>query len=244
MGEGRLPHVLSVGWAAIALAPITSGWSAIDRGWTPVGDNGMIAAGAADTFTSEIPLLGMPSSIGYYSGVHVRHPGPLGFWFLALPARVFGAPGYGLVLGCVVLSVACLALVALTLRRTTGPVLEAGFLAATALMILGVGEPLGPDLVLYGHADSVIGQLRLEGVDVRLVDEERENDYVLYDYRARHPATGEEAVHILLRVGTSAPPEGYRLLSSYDPAEPVESYEGYSVPLFFAVPTTVFVRIE
>lgn len=142
-------RVLTLGWAGLAAVPLTSGWSAVRSHWTPVVDNGLIAAQAVDSVSGSAPLLGMPSSLGPYTGAAVRHPGPLGFWLLALPAEALGAPGYGLVVGAVVTSVACLAGLAFLVRRTCPPVLEAVALVTVALAVLGLGgdrlrDPFNP----------------------------------------------------------------------------------------------------
>lgn len=143
--------VLLLGWIAVAMVPVVSGYSAARGGWTPVGDNGLIAARTLDTFTSDIQLVGMQTSLGLYADAEVYHAGPLGYWLLAPFAEVFGEPGYGLIVGAVALNVACILAIAALVRGHRRVAVEPVALVLVALVVLALGgerlrEPFNPYL--------------------------------------------------------------------------------------------------
>lgn len=92
----------SVRWGAVcglvASLPVWAGilrlWAA---GWTPVGDEAVIAWRSWDVFTGHGPLVGQFTQASGQSSHAVFDPGPLLYWALALPTRL--APGVGPLLG-------------------------------------------------------------------------------------------------------------------------------------------------
>ena len=124
--DRQVTWALTAGWAATALAPLTSAVALVRSPWTPVIDNAVIAAMTVDSLSTDPPLLGMPTSLGIQDGVPLSHPGPLGFWLLALPTRLWGEPGDGLVVGALLLTMASLATIAFLLRRRGREVLYLG----------------------------------------------------------------------------------------------------------------------
>jgi hypothetical protein len=121
---------LAAGFAA-AIPVIAATVRAIEAGWVPVADRGIIATRAHDVFTSHMPLVGQYTLAGEVTG-HVTHSlGPMLFWLLAVPAYygstvgmtvVMGATNTLSIVGCVVLA-----------RRRGGRVLMAMSAAAIAL---------------------------------------------------------------------------------------------------------------
>jgi hypothetical protein len=144
---------LDLGWLAVAAAPVYSAASAIRAGWAAVGDTGAIAAFTADVPGPHLPLVGMPASLPSVDGELLFHPGPLGFWVLALPTRLLGAPGEGMVVGAAAVSVLSVLAVGLLVRRWPSRLLEALLLLATAAMVASIGgnvlaDPFNPALGL------------------------------------------------------------------------------------------------
>jgi hypothetical protein len=151
LGERWTGRLLTVGWAAVGLVVVVSAVDTIRTGWAPVIDTALVAAMTVDSVSLDPPLVGMPTSLGLEAGAPLSHPGPLGFWLLALPTTVLGEPGDGLVFGSALVSLASLAGIALLLRRRGDIVLEALGLGLVAGMVFAIGartftSPLNPHL--------------------------------------------------------------------------------------------------
>src|SRR5512135_3627637 len=79
--------VLATGVLA-ALPVISSTVKALNAGWVPAGDDGIIATRGWDVLSSHTPLVGQYSEAGLVVHGQVMHsPGPMLYWLLALPAR-------------------------------------------------------------------------------------------------------------------------------------------------------------
>lgn len=111
---------------AVAAVPLVCGVVAIRAGWTAISDQAVIAARSMDTLTSDPPLVGMPTSLSVQAGQYLYHPGPLPFWIFALPGRLLGEPGYGLVAATAVVNASALATIMVLVRRTLGPLAAIG----------------------------------------------------------------------------------------------------------------------
>src|SRR4051794_21386473 len=61
--------------------------------WIPIGDDALLPLRARDVFSAHPPLLGSWSSSSTASGVNVNNPGPLFFFVLAVPVRLFDRQG-------------------------------------------------------------------------------------------------------------------------------------------------------
>ncbi len=125
-------RLLTLAAGLVAAIPVIAATvRAIEAGWVPVADRGIIATRAHDVFTSHMPLVGQYTLAGEVTG-HVTHSlGPMLFWLLAVPAYygstvgmtvVMGATNTLSIVGCVVLA-----------RRRGGRVLMAMSAAAIAL---------------------------------------------------------------------------------------------------------------
>jgi hypothetical protein len=111
----RLPQILT-GLAA-AIPVIESTVKAVQAGWVPAGDDGIIATRGWDVFTSHTPLIGQYSEAGLVLHGRIMHsPGPMQYWLLALPAR-FGSVSSIAVTMCVINTLAIIGCVALARRR-------------------------------------------------------------------------------------------------------------------------------
>src|SRR5262245_65841761 len=100
----RLTFALFVASATIAIVPIAVATTrAIHDGWIPTGDNALFAIRARDLFTHNLPLLGSWSSASLNTSTQLKHPGPLYFDLLAVPARL-GASGAGVAFGAALLN--------------------------------------------------------------------------------------------------------------------------------------------
>jgi hypothetical protein len=86
--QGALPAI-AAGLAA-AIPVLRSTVHAVNIGWQPAGDDGIIVTRAWDVFTTHSPLVGQYSEAGDVTRQIVHSPGPLLYWLLALPAR-FGS---------------------------------------------------------------------------------------------------------------------------------------------------------
>lgn len=91
--------LLLVGWGLVGAYLVCSAIDLAVSGWRPVVDNAVIAAMAIDSISLDPPLVGAPTSAGLEGGDTLSHAGPLGLWLLAVPAKVLGEPGYGLLVG-------------------------------------------------------------------------------------------------------------------------------------------------
>jgi hypothetical protein len=69
--------------SALAAVPVLSTAARAARGWTPVGDTAAITLRAHDVFSSNSPLVGMPTTLSDSVGGVLHHPGPLEFWAIA-----------------------------------------------------------------------------------------------------------------------------------------------------------------
>lgn len=73
-----------------SLPVIVAGARALAEGWLPLADQGRIATGAYEVFTSHTPLVGPYSMSSLITGHPTYDPGPMLFWLLAPAARLGG----------------------------------------------------------------------------------------------------------------------------------------------------------
>jgi hypothetical protein len=114
---------------AAGLPVVVSTVHAVQIGWEPTDDKGIIATRAYDVLTAHSPLVGQYSEAGVVIGRATHDLGPMLYWLLALPARL-GNPEWMAVTMGIVNFAAVLATVALA-RRRGGPTL----MLATAIAI-------------------------------------------------------------------------------------------------------------
>lgn len=113
------------GWAmragiALALVPIVVAVvRALFSGWYLASDDALLTLRAFDVFSLHPPLLGSSSSGSGWAGINFNNPGPLQFWLLAIPVRLFG-PTIGTVVGQGTLNALAVVAVAWLARRRGG----------------------------------------------------------------------------------------------------------------------------
>jgi hypothetical protein len=129
LGEGLL--TLAAGLAA-AIPVIAATVKAVQAGWVPVADRGIIATRAHDVLTSHMPLVGQYTLAGEVTGRVTHSLGPMLFWLLALPAYHGSDVGMTVTMGAVntICIVGCVALA----RRRGGRALMVMAALAIALM--------------------------------------------------------------------------------------------------------------
>ena len=132
--SGRL-LTLATGMGA-ALPVIVSGVHAVQIGWEPTDDKGIIATRAYDVLTTHTPLVGQYSMASLITGHATHGLGPMLYWLIALPARI-GSPMTMAVTMAVINTLAVLATVALA-RRRGGLVLMFATAVAIALMCMSL----------------------------------------------------------------------------------------------------------
>jgi hypothetical protein len=122
---------LATGLAA-ATPVIVATAKAVQVGWVPVADRGIIATRAHDVLTSHMPLVGQYTLAGEITGQVTHSLGPMLFWLLAVPAYLGSTVGMTLTMGAVntLAIVGCVALA----RRRGGRVLMAMTAFAIVLM--------------------------------------------------------------------------------------------------------------
>ena len=105
---------------------------AIEVGWVPLADRGIIATRAHDVFSSHMPLVGQYTLAGGVTGRIVHSLGPMLFWLLSIPAHLGSTAGMTATIGAInTLSIlGCVALA----RRRGGAVLM--FMTAIAIALM------------------------------------------------------------------------------------------------------------
>jgi hypothetical protein len=114
--------------AAAGLPVVVSTVHAVQIGWEPTDDKGIIATRAYDVLTGHSPLVGQYSEAGIVIGQATHDLGPMLYWLLALPARL-GDPVWMAVTMGIVNFAAVLATVALARRRGGRPLMLATAIA-------------------------------------------------------------------------------------------------------------------
>lgn len=138
------------------LAVLLSLWA---RGWSPTGDDAVIALRSFDVFTGHGPLLGHVNQAS--ADIAVYDPGPLQNWLLAVPVRLFPS-GIGAVLGATIVEVAALVAALVAVVRTAGtgqprsPLLGRG---ETAIRLTATAAPLVRHLCVGSGAGCPAGVL-------------------------------------------------------------------------------------
>lgn len=126
----------------LALALVPAAWSATHAlvdGWVPAGDDALIALRVGDVFTAQTPLVGQPSTSDLYGASKARHPGPMGFWALAVPYALLG-PAVGLVIGATLVNAAAIAGVGFVAFRREGVLFALWSLLLVTVLCWGLGS--------------------------------------------------------------------------------------------------------
>lgn len=123
--------------AVVVIAPIVSaGIDGLGRTWYPAGDWAMIELRTLDVGTVHTPL------VGPYSRYQWNHPGPLLFWVLAVPYRIFGGNPSALLLGAALINATAVAGMLWLAWRRARLALVAPLAFALALLVHNLGPLL------------------------------------------------------------------------------------------------------
>ncbi len=118
---------------AAAIPVMSSAIRAVQAGWVPAGDDGIIATRGWDVLTSHTPLIGQYSEAGLMIHGQVMHsPGPMLYWLIALPERFGSVTSIAVTMG-IANTLAIVGAVALA-RRRGGLILMFATAAGIALM--------------------------------------------------------------------------------------------------------------
>lgn len=116
----RVADRVATALVPVAVLPVlVAAVRALGRGWTPLGDNGLILLRSHDVGTGNHPLLGTWTSASLVAGRPINNPGPLWFDWLAPFVRLFG-PSVGMAIGVAAANAAAIALAAWAARRAGG----------------------------------------------------------------------------------------------------------------------------
>jgi hypothetical protein len=140
--------LLAIGLTLLALLPVlVTVLTRSGSSYVPAGDMGMIDLRVRDVWSANIPLVGPYSRYGW------SHPGPLLFWVLAIPSRLFGQAAWlTLVGGAVLQGIAISWLAVLAWRRGRLPLVAVALVGVT-LLYVSTGswimlEPWNPHIAL------------------------------------------------------------------------------------------------
>lgn len=133
---------------ALVVAPIM--WTALHAAvshWIPTGDWAVIELHTRDVGTSATPLVGPYSRFGW------NHPGPMLYWFLALPYRLSGSSSASLLVGAALLNIIAVAGTGWFAWRRGGLRLVAISMCGTALVVHHMGtrmleDPWNPSITV------------------------------------------------------------------------------------------------
>lgn len=134
---------VAVAAGALAVVIFALAVQASGRGYLPIGDDAWAALSAESIARGHFPVLGPVSTATLENDFQARHLGPLYFYWLALPAALFGSSGLTLVLGQALLTVLGAVGAVLAAGRALGR--AAGL--ATAGFVLLLIWALGPEIV-------------------------------------------------------------------------------------------------
>jgi hypothetical protein len=120
-------------------------------GYVPSGDDALIVLRAYDVFSSDAPLVGQPSTADAYApGVAARHPGPIEFYALSVPVRLFG-PAWGTLLTSAVVAAASVMIAAWVALRRAGPAVGLGAVVTLAFVMWSSGTAVLSDPISSNH---------------------------------------------------------------------------------------------
>jgi hypothetical protein len=143
-------------------------------GWLPSGDEANIATRAFDVFSRHPPLTGLPSTSSLYGDkISTNHPGPIEFYLLAVPLRVFGMAA-GPLLTAAGINAACVLIAAWVFFRRLGltAMLWAGVLLLAVMWSGGTAvltDTLSSNMTMYSLLCVAVLTWALIDGDLRLL---------------------------------------------------------------------------
>jgi hypothetical protein len=118
----RRQALVAAAMVALVLVPfVASAVRAVHVQWIPSGDDALIGLRAHDVFTADRPLVGQPSTSHLYGPeAGTAHPGPIEFYWLAVPLRLLG-PAVGMIVGTLAFNLAAVLVAPWVVLRRAGP---------------------------------------------------------------------------------------------------------------------------
>lgn len=161
--QHRRPEASSLivlAFLALATVPLLASAARIGPGWVPQGDEATITLRGDDLFTTDTPLLGMPSTVGAAVGQQVHHPGPLESQAIGLLGAAVDDPRTPLV-AVTVVNLASVGVALLWARRLGGTALLAGAAAVMAALLWSLRGPIlvtpfNPHVALLPYLATVV----------------------------------------------------------------------------------------
>lgn len=150
----------------MALLSVPVLWSAgahMVDGWVPDGDDASIARRTMQVFSTDPPLLGHESTADVaFEDQTPNHPGPIGYYVMAIPYAVSGWSPIGLVVGAALVALAGIAACLAIGERTAG---RRGLVAVglgLALMSVRLGQnwlvrPLNAEMMIFPLVATMLG---------------------------------------------------------------------------------------
>jgi hypothetical protein len=165
----------------VAVLPIiVQPFLAARDGWLPLSDDAIVAVNAHDVLTTNGPLLGMPSTLTATTDLdedevgETHHPGPLQFWVLALPARLFDGAPFVFSLGVAAVNLGAVLIMVLLVRKNLGRAGVALFVPLLAVLYWSFGrsvlaDPWNPHIALLPLASFFVVAWRVSDGDIKLI---------------------------------------------------------------------------
>ena len=142
----RSDRIIAIVLIAVACLPIVVATvRALVHGWTPIGDDGLLAIRAQDLFSRHIPLLGTASSASFLATKPLNNPGPLYFYVLGLPVAAFGS-AVGTAVGAAVVNVAAVSAIGMVAWRRAGLLGTALAMVVASTLAWSMGSELLYDI--------------------------------------------------------------------------------------------------
>ena len=131
---------VAVASAAVPVSiPLVCAIVAFRGRWVPSNDWAVVVARGVDTFSPHTPLIGQWSSLSSYVGYDVHQPGPLQFWLLGIPQRLFAPSTFGPLLGQALVASAMAVVFLLAAHRRGGHRLLGPAAVVLALLFHSLG---------------------------------------------------------------------------------------------------------
>ena len=142
----RSDRIIAIVVIAVACLPIVVATvRALVHGWTPIGDDGLLAIRAQDLFSRHIPLLGTASSASFLATKPLNNPGPLYFYVLGLPVAAFGS-AVGTAVGAAAVNVAAVSAIGMVAWRRAGLLGTALAMVVASTLAWSMGSELLYDI--------------------------------------------------------------------------------------------------
>ncbi|MCU1369406.1 MAG: hypothetical protein JWO77_600 [Ilumatobacteraceae bacterium] len=142
----RRQALVGVAMVLLVVAPFASSvLRARSMHWVPSGDDALIGLRSWDVATSHRPLIGQGSTTHLYGQEGgTSHPGPIQFYWLAVPMRLLG-PAAGMILGSAAVNLTAVLVAAWVVLRRAGPAVAAWAMVLLSLLLWSEGTAILSD---------------------------------------------------------------------------------------------------